>query len=220
MFSLTRGRSVAAAFACALVNMPAPTLANSTEFKPDLLTGLPRLACEAILCLSSSVRPSECAPSLAHYFGINLKTWADTVRARRNFLQMCPASKEPGMPDLISAISSGAGRCDAAMLNQRNRRTAYRIRKDYLNYETGAAQYVTQFEAIDDVKPLYCLVYENNEYTADLGTKYVGDPFKGGFWVEAKDYEQALKKWLAKQQNTDNDAYSYSWNHPLGYSEY
>lgn len=36
----------------------------------ELLTGEARLACEAVLCLSSSERPSECNPALSHYFGI------------------------------------------------------------------------------------------------------------------------------------------------------
>lgn len=54
------------------------------------LTGDPRLACEAILCLSSSTRPSECQPSLNRYFSISAKKWKDTVRNRRNFLKLCP----------------------------------------------------------------------------------------------------------------------------------
>ena len=33
----------------------------------DVLTGDTRLACEAILCLSSGTRPSECTPSLSRY---------------------------------------------------------------------------------------------------------------------------------------------------------
>ena len=33
-------------------------------FGEDLLTGTPKLACEAILCLSSGTRPGECSPSL------------------------------------------------------------------------------------------------------------------------------------------------------------
>ena len=56
----------------------------------DELTGDTRLACEAILCLSSSEKPSECQPSLDRYFSINAKKWKDTVTKRRNFLQLCP----------------------------------------------------------------------------------------------------------------------------------
>ena len=44
----------------------------------DVLEGDKRLACEAILCLSSGTRPSECAPSLSRYFGISMKKLSDT----------------------------------------------------------------------------------------------------------------------------------------------
>jgi hypothetical protein len=57
-------RAEALALACALT--PAAHAADTT----GLLTGTPRLACEATLCLSSSLRPGECSPSLEHYFGI------------------------------------------------------------------------------------------------------------------------------------------------------
>lgn len=75
------------------------------------------MACEAVLCLSSGTRPSECAPSLSHYFSIHKKV--DTIRARFDFfLNLCPVSNQtPEMNSLISAISNGAGRCDAASLN-------------------------------------------------------------------------------------------------------
>lgn len=48
------------------------------EFKGDI-----KLACEAVLCLSSGTHPSECAPALSRYFGINKKFWSDTVNARK-----------------------------------------------------------------------------------------------------------------------------------------
>ena len=34
----------------------------------DTLTGDTKLACEAILCLSTGSTPDECSPSLNHYF--------------------------------------------------------------------------------------------------------------------------------------------------------
>ncbi len=58
-------------------------------------TGDTRLACEALLCLPSDVRPSECAPSLNRYFGIVRKKPADTARARQEFLNLCPVSRAP-----------------------------------------------------------------------------------------------------------------------------
>lgn len=64
--------------------------ALNQTFKPDLLTGDTRLACEAILCLSSPVRPSECNPAIARYFGIHFKKPWKTIQARINFLNLCP----------------------------------------------------------------------------------------------------------------------------------
>ncbi|WP_333473126.1 TrbM/KikA/MpfK family conjugal transfer protein [Paenalcaligenes faecalis] len=95
----------------------------------ELLTGEARLACEAVLCLSSSERPSECNPALSHYFGIKryrkgALDWGKTVNARKAFLGLCPASSSTdtgNMPALIHAIAQGTGRCDADFLNQRLR---------------------------------------------------------------------------------------------------
>lgn len=66
----------------------AGTLANALEL--EYLTGDTRLACEAMLCLASPTKPSECSPSLKRYFSISYKKWGDTVRARKNFLNLCP----------------------------------------------------------------------------------------------------------------------------------
>ncbi len=58
-----------------------------------VFTGDVKLACEAVLCLSSGTRPSECAPALSRYFGINKKFWSDTVNARKNFCMKKRESK-------------------------------------------------------------------------------------------------------------------------------
>jgi TrbM. len=131
-------KPVNVAFVCAFLlllsalMLPRPSLAAESGM-PDLsgeyLTGTPKLACEAILCLSSSVGKSisECQPSLDHYFDIKKKKWSDTLDARKSFLNQCPAASEPGMPSLVNAISNGAGFCDAANLNVNNRITVYRV---------------------------------------------------------------------------------------------
>ena len=85
----------------------------------NLLTGDTRLACEAIICLSSTKEESECMPSLAKYFSINASDWVDTVRDRLNFLNLCPsATEDENMVSLVEAIANGAGRCDAQSLNR------------------------------------------------------------------------------------------------------
>ena len=64
-------------------------------------------ACEADLCLSSGTRPAECAPSLSRYFSISFRKWSDTVRARQNFLNLCPiVSRDAALSVLASTISS------------------------------------------------------------------------------------------------------------------
>src|SRR3546814_12737896 len=61
MQSLLALRAGALALACVLA--PVAHAADTA----NLLTGIPRLACEATLCLSSSLRPGQCGPSLDHY---------------------------------------------------------------------------------------------------------------------------------------------------------
>lgn len=51
------------------------------------------LACEALLCLSSPTRPSECARSLKKYYSIRAKKWHKTVAKRKSFLKLCPKSE-------------------------------------------------------------------------------------------------------------------------------
>ncbi|AVK81272.1 conjugal transfer protein TrbM [Campylobacter fetus subsp. testudinum] len=56
----------------------------------EILTGDVKLACEALLCLSSPHRPQECAPALQKYFSIKFKKAWKTEQARKDFLKLCP----------------------------------------------------------------------------------------------------------------------------------
>lgn len=58
-----------------LALLPLAGMFSATAAQADdgLFTGDVRLACEAVLCLSSGTRPSECAPSLKRYFSISQK---------------------------------------------------------------------------------------------------------------------------------------------------
>lgn len=62
----------------------------------QLLEGDIRLACEAMLCLSSKkgLDAKECRPSLKRYFKIKLKRSWRTHKARKNFLKLCPLSND------------------------------------------------------------------------------------------------------------------------------
>ncbi|WP_017171120.1 TrbM/KikA/MpfK family conjugal transfer protein [Xanthomonas phaseoli] len=95
--------------------------ASSSAFADgEVLTGDTRLACEAILCLSSGTKPGECGPSLQRYFSISYRKWSDTVKGRRNFLNLCPTAHDTSsanMPQIVENIVNGAGRCDANTLN-------------------------------------------------------------------------------------------------------
>lgn len=150
----------------------------------DELTGDTRLACEAILCLSSGSRPSECSPSLSRYFGINKKKLSDTLSARQDFLSLCPASEDSKeMRDLVRAISQGAGRCDAVSLNSA------------LGVWRGTTE--DGYPMVSNKRPGYCNAYSSHEYTAfdDDLPRYVGTPEERGYWVEAKDYDSELAKY-------------------------
>lgn len=113
----------------------AVALLLSGAYSEDFLTGDTKLSCEAILCLSSSTRPSECNPSLNRYFSINAKKWKDTVKKRKAFLQLCPTDNTDtsalastlytaedqasfnNYRDNVLASSSDPSACTAAALN-------------------------------------------------------------------------------------------------------
>lgn len=132
---------------------------GAPEFKGDM-----KLACEAVLCLSSSVGfgESKCSPSLDRYFGINEEFWSDTVRARKNFLNICPDSKSEGMPELVNAIANGAGRCDAAHLNK----VLYE-EKEERKCSGGKDPdcWDETYYRIKNELPNYCRAYVNHEWT-------------------------------------------------------
>ena len=123
----------------------------------DELTGDTKLACEALLCLSSSERPSECQESLHRYFSIHHKKPHRTIEKRRNFLKMCPAvDDDEQMPSLVNAIANGAGKCDLASLNQN---AAFQCRSWY-DRETGERR-----SYCNPQLPSYCSAYYNHAYT-------------------------------------------------------
>ena len=169
--------------------LPMPTWADDNE-----LTGDTKLACEALLCLSSGTRPGECGPSLSRYFGISYKKWKDTVKARRNFLSLCPTvSEDPSMPTLVEAILNGAGRCTAELLNRQLRKQV--VVEECIPYEKWLRldrdtrrdtprcrdKYVW---IIDDALPSYCRAYAGHEYTWKVGVSYAGKPLNGGHWID------------------------------------
>jgi hypothetical protein len=139
---------------------------------------------------------------LSRYFGISRRKFSDTIRARLNFLQLCPvASQTPQMQSLVSAISRGAGRCDAQSLNHT------------LLMWTGSIDEGRTY--ISPRIPDYCAAYTGHAYTdfVSSGTlpRYVGTPERGGYWVEVRDYERALVEYLARLRLEDEERRRQSW---------
>lgn len=163
----------------------------------DLLTGDTKLACEAILCLSSGVRPGECQPSLNRFFSIKHKKAWKTIRDRKNFLQLCPKGDGTNAPvwnSLIDVISTSAENCSAEGLNRYTATGAYDSR--------GEMSYTRR----DNRLPAFCQNYWGHDWTYfpdDYLPKYVGTPELRGFWVEPDDKkkgEQRHEEWTAEYE--------------------
>lgn len=190
------------------------TPTHALDVDTSTLTGSTKLACEALLCLSSGTRPTECAPSLSAYFGITRKKWSDTLNARKAFLNLCPAASEVGMPSLVDAITEGAGRCDAAALNRRTI-PVFRLfdlyKKNWTAWKRGNTSYpictARDLEGrhnrygrnwYDDDNYQYCqekkTIIDNsmpdycrvyiNHNYTDLGLRFEGNQYEGGKWVD------------------------------------
>jgi hypothetical protein len=175
----------------AVATLALPPSASAQE----LLTGDTRLICEAILCLSSGSRPNECTPSLRRYFGINRRSWRDTVGGRLNFLKLCPAVSDTSqnVPSLVGAIANGAGRCDPTYLNATLGREEQRTvcadksgsASDANNSDSGETCTVQTVTVIDNEQPAYCAAYAGHAYANQIGARHVGDPLKGGRGIDS-----------------------------------
>ncbi len=165
------------------------SVAAQAQQPAQVMQGDERLACEAIICLAASTRPQECVPAIRRYFSISYRRFSDTLRGRMNFLNLCPSGNAPGMSSLKSALVNGAGRCDAASLNITN----------WVGDSEGGG---TVSNSMTD----YCSAMASNAYiAADTLPRYVGEPGRGGYWVEAKDFEAASRSYaesLAKSSNS------------------
>jgi hypothetical protein len=87
------------------------------------------------------------------------------------------------MASLKSAIVNGAGRCDAAAINQAS----------YVN-AWGRESYVA------NSMPQYCVAFYGNGVVQAVAPIYVGEPMQGGYWVEAQDYPQAIRAYNETQE--------------------
>lgn len=72
-------------------------------------TGDQKLACEAVLCLSTGKRPDECTPSVQRYLSIKFKKSWKTAAKRQEFLEMCPQGDVQATPEQMDQALKGLG---------------------------------------------------------------------------------------------------------------
>lgn len=188
------------------------TVMATQELEVDYLTGDRRLACEAILCMSSSQRPSECNASLRRYFSIKHKKAWKTRNARRNFLKLCPESNaNPSMVTLVDTIVNAAGNCTAEALNNSTRYQGGILRAHRVRYDDDSSWHRYRYEYYyeptverDNQLPSYCKAYFDHEYTdfskAGITPVYIGKKGEGGFWAEWQQRDAAQVKYEAEAQ--------------------
>ena len=127
------------------------------------LTGDTKLACEAILCLSAATRPGECAASIAKYFSINAKEWAETIAKRKAFLKLCPVGDGGNDNTFVNlrdnVLVNLRSDCSPESLNSR-------IQVDIFNFDGG-----TRKVRINPTLPSGCASLINHNYT-DTKLKY------------------------------------------------
>jgi hypothetical protein len=133
---------------------------NNSSSPTDMLTGDTKLACEAILCLSSGQRPDECNESIQKYFSIKAKKPQDTIKARQNFLNLCPVDgadkkdeKFADLRDNVLPMTDGR-ECTAEALNQRIEANSYE----------SLGKYYTAYR-VNPTVPSQCNSLYNHSYT-------------------------------------------------------
>ncbi|PHM51264.1 TrbM/KikA/MpfK family conjugal transfer protein [Xenorhabdus sp. KK7.4] len=144
-------------------------------------TGDTKLACEAILCLSTNTRPSECSPAIRKFFSIKAKKPWKTIQLRKNFLNLCPVSDGEGMPEYNDLLANNAEKCSSKRLNRdliesKEERVCRRSGQDY------DCHTVTYYR-ISNKLPNYCQAYIDHEYT-DLSLRFVGE----SEWIKSDGY--------------------------------
>ncbi|WP_299385343.1 TrbM/KikA/MpfK family conjugal transfer protein [Helicobacter sp. UBA3407] len=103
----------------------------SNGVKIQTLSGDTKLSCEALLCLASPIKPSECSPSLARYFGISAKKWKDTITKRKNFLKLCPVDNSDSQMVYYrdQVVANLDSECTIPALNKRVEKQIIRVEK-------------------------------------------------------------------------------------------
>lgn len=170
------------------VLIPSFAIANELTAKYNkgsILQGDEKLACEAILCLSTSTRPSECSQSIKRYFSIKHKKPHDTIRSRLNFLKLCPKSnqgvdfealskigidfkdQETQMNSLTNTIVNLPHECTAKELNKKTQKMC-------VSY-TDKGRCEEWHYRINPSMPKQCKDFANHKWTVIELPTYKGD---------------------------------------------
>lgn len=144
----------------------------------QILGGDTGLACEAILCLSSPARPSECMRSLTKYFSIHFKKPWKTANARKEFLNLCPAgSMSPEMKQQVEDLSRLTGYCTENELNA-----------NIEMQKTGRLNMISRFYRVSPEMTENCKILTRLNYN-DYSFKYTCDKS----WYSQKEWNMGKK---------------------------
>ncbi|KAA3682728.1 conjugal transfer protein TrbM (plasmid) [Campylobacter fetus] len=173
----------------AVVTLFANEQNQEPKFVPDNLTGDTKLACEAILCLSSATRPLECDPALSRYFSINAKKWSDTVRKRRNFLKLCPVDgadvKDQKFANLRDEVlpNIDVRKCTPAYLNSVVAKKSKRVSDN-----SNRGYHRVYYYRVSPELPSDCKVIMAHNYS-NISPRYVCD----NSWYLASDWKNGFR---------------------------
>ncbi|EGI1666485.1 hypothetical protein IFI57_001261 [Campylobacter jejuni] len=164
-----------AVIAFSLINVSASAI-DLSEF-----TGDTKLSCEAVLCLASPYKPSECAPALARYFGFSARYWSDVVRMRTNFLNLCPLganntikSDDKDLEAWRNSLVNLTGTCYIPDLNKKYQRTVLWIEtiQKCSHGEGCTTESIKHYGyRIDPTLDNNCKILSSNKYS-DYNLKY------------------------------------------------
>lgn len=187
----------------------------SQELNLETFTGDTKLSCEAILCLSSGTRPSECNEAIRRYFSISFRKWGDTVRARRAFLNICPVGAvgnndttfQTLRDDIIANLDMA---CSLENLNRVERRYIDDGDSYVMDYNN---QYRTNPELLKSCKLLMnsSYTYFKPKYTCDPNKWYSYNDWQSGYeTIRITSYQyQRLSNEEKKEYTTQSDDFSY-----------
>lgn len=188
----------------------------SQELNLETFTGDTKLSCEAILCLSSGTRPSECNEAIRRYFSIKFRKWGDTVRARRAFLNICPVGAvgnndstfQTLRDDIIANLDMA---CSLENLNREEPKYTYYSDDGFvMNYNN---QYRINPELLKSCKLLMgsAYTYFKPKYTCDSNKWYSYNDWKNGYETITIPYYQyqRLNNEEKKEYTMSNDDGSY-----------